>query len=222
MSIAAPLTPNDWIKSIERVASAVERLGGKRDKIVTKPPATPRNVEKVERKINQRLPASFRDFLTSSFSSLEFSWWLPDKVVLPKPLRGIFSGMFDGFGLEHVGECEGIRQGWIETCFPDPDNPYDRVWQGTLAFMHVPNGDLLAFDLATGGDAAVIYLNHEGGDSHGKRLADNFADLMNRWSPLGCPGCEDWQWEPFCDTSSGLIDPNGPNARKWKKWLGIS
>jgi len=95
------------------------------------------------------------------------------------------------------------------------------VWHDKLAFAEVGNGDLLAFDTAVSDDGPIVYLSHDDGDGHGKRMADNFVDLMERWSPLGCPGSEDWQWIPFCDTSSGLIDPNGPNADRWRQWLGI-
>jgi len=38
-------------------------------------------------------------------------------------------------------------------------------------------------------------------------------DFLRRWTPLGCPGPEDWQWLPFTSKGTTMLDPDGEAAR---------
>ncbi len=222
-----------WVSDINSVVAAVQRIGGECRRVTMEERASAGDVADVERALGHPLPRSFRAFLVNHARSLDVHWFLPQnerkglarwfrpKVrELPDPLRGIFAGTLS-FSLTGVLSCEKSRRGWIDSCFPNVEDSYDRVWHGKLAFSEVGNGDLLAFDLSTGEDAAVVYLSHDDGEGHGRRMANSFEDLMDRWSPLGCPGNEDWQWLPFADKGTGLIDPSGPTASVWHAWLGL-
>lgn len=105
--------------------------------------------------------------------------------------------------------------------FPDPDDPYDRVWHHKLPFMEVGNGDYLALDLDRDARGRVIYLSHDDGEGHGRAMAASFEDLLVRWIPLACPGAEDWQWLPFCSRPDGGIDPWSEAAREWTALVGL-
>ncbi len=109
---------------------------------------------------------------------------------------------------------------WIERVFPDPEDPYDRIWHGKLSFQDVPNGDQLTLDLGGGSDPSVVYLSHEGDVSLGMRLGRDFIDFVDRWSLLGCVGPEDWQLENFVAPTGGL-DPDSENGRLWRRWFGL-
>ena len=64
----------------------------------------------------------------------------------------------------------------------------------------------------------IVYLSHDGGDGHGHYLADNFKELLNNWSKVGCVGGDDWQWEPFYTEGKG-IDPECENAKLWREYI---
>jgi hypothetical protein len=100
---------------------------------------------------------------------------------------------------------------------PDPDDPYDRVWHGKYPLLRVPNGDLVAVDA----DGQVVYLSHDDGEGHGYVLGQDVFDFLERWTALGCPGPEDWQWLPFTSGSDQGLDPEGENGRSWRAWFGI-
>ncbi len=117
---------------------------------------------------------------------------------------------------ERMPDIMAGYQQWILEVFPDPENPYDRVWHNKLPFQEVGNGDLLAIDLSNDAYGRIVYLSHEDGEGHGYVLAHNFGDLLERWIPLGCPGGEDWQWMPFVSSPTSGIDPECDNAKLWK------
>lgn len=41
------------------------------------------------------------------------------------------------------------------------------------------------------------------------------------FSPLGCPGPEDWQWLPFTSKGTTMLDPDGEAARAWRETVGL-
>jgi hypothetical protein len=85
----------------------------------------------------------------------------------------------------------------------------------------IPNGDYLGIDLSAGHHGEVVYLSHDDGDGHGYVLGADILDFLRRWTMLGCPGPEDWQWLPFTPSETSMLEPNGAAARKWRKLLGL-
>jgi len=67
----------------------------------------------------------------------------------------------------------------------------------------------------------IIYLSHADGRGHGRPLAEDFAHLLTRWLPLGCPGGEDWQWFLFTDGKGGYLNPDGADGRIWRRLIGL-
>lgn len=54
---------------------------------------------------------------------------------------------------------------WEEECFNNEDDEYDAVWHHKLGFMHVPNGDMIAFDVKKSEtNPPVVYLSHDDGE----------------------------------------------------------
>ncbi len=207
-----------WISGVDDVADACVRLGGTREQIKIGRPASSEAARQIELELGRALPRSFRAFVTEATASLEVHWQLPSGANLPTEVREATGGMLE-FSLESMLTLEEHRVGWIDSVFSDPSIPDNACWHNSTAFIHSPNGDLIAFDFSTpSDDPPIIYLNHEGkfpGSAHGQRIADNFGDLLSRWAPLGFVGPEVWQWLPFCESQIGRIDPQSPNARIW-------
>ncbi|MCC2669378.1 MAG: hypothetical protein K0Q72_1849 [Armatimonadetes bacterium] len=200
--------------------AACQRLGGDARELRIAPPATEAEVETVESELGQRLPASFRRVLTDFSAEVEFRWFLPEELPRPPAFGDNFCGECR-WSLSQLTNVDGGRREWIDSCFADPEDAYNRVWHHKLGFLQVDNGDVLALDvLAT--SAPVVYLSHDGGEGHGYQLGADFEDFIDRWSLLGCPGAEDWQMLPFITGPTSFLDPHGANAVLWREFLQLT
>lgn len=121
-------------------------------------------------------------------------------------------------GIRFLLNFEESRQGWVDICYPDYNDEYDKVWHNKLAFYEVGNGDYFAIELEKENYGKIVYLSHDGGDGHGYYLANNFKDLLSNWSKVGCVGGDDWQWEPFYIEGKG-IDSDCENAKLWREYI---
>lgn len=175
----------------------------------------------VEDDLNIALPASLRRVLLTVSSHVEFRWFRPDGLKFPPPFRSNFSGQLH-WSLDYLRSFNQAKDSWIETVFPNRADPYDVVWHDKLAFLEVANGDYLSIDLSPEKYEQVVYLSHDDGEGHGHVLAEDFGGLLRRWLPLACTGAEDWQWLPFTDGKSTMIDPACRNAILWRSLLGIT
>ncbi len=184
------------------------------------PPASDVEVRSVEAELAIPIPVSFSKVLTGFSAAVDLAWQLPAGVRTPAPCDGIFSGQLY-WDLRQLPEIEQKRSSYVESCFPDPGDAYDRVWHDKLAFAEVPNGDLVAIDLSAAEEQPVVYLSHDDGEGHGVRLGGSFEDFVDRFLRIGCPGLEDWQWLPFVTDAESGIDPACPNAALWRRWFRL-
>jgi hypothetical protein len=209
----------DAARVVAGLPAMVDRLaaqGFETRPLVVGAPASPERVAEIEEQLGSALPASLRHVLTTVASRLEFTWFAPSDRTFPEPFDEIFAGNLH-WSLDVLPTLMGAARGWVKHAFPDPADPYHRVWHDKLPFMDVGNGDLLALDR----EGQVVYLSHDGGEGHGHVMAASFEDLLVRWIPLACPGAEDVQWWPFLAESDGRIDPSSATAREWMALLRL-
>lgn len=211
------------ITRLEWYKSRVEELGGHTRNLILKEPATEAEITKLEQELGYRLPEDFRKVLLNFSSHLEFFWsiYRPDREVLalPKELIELFRGDLH-FGLDLIPKLEESRKSWISICYPNEEDPYDRVFFNKLAFYDVGNGDLIAIDLEKETYGDIVYLSHDGDEMHGYVLAHSFSELLEEWTKLGCVGGECWQFEPFTNGARTPIDSSSENAKLWLKTIG--
>jgi hypothetical protein len=208
-----------WPARWNEVLSACERLGGRAEPLVVEPPASQDTITGVEDDLDVRLPSAVRIVLRRFSSEIRLDWNLPEEVEPPN-LPEVHWGGF-AFSLDDVAHAERARRGWVEGCFRDPDDAYDVVWHEKIGLFSVPTGDVVAADVSRD-PAPIVYLSHDGGESHGLVLGWDFIDFMDRWSSLGSVGPEDWSWMPFHSRTDNALDPAGANAIAWRRWLGLS
>ncbi|MCK6455280.1 MAG: SMI1/KNR4 family protein [Phycisphaerae bacterium] len=208
-------------QELDRILAHLAHRGFETRELVFDRPARQREVERVEGKLSFELPPRFREVLLTVSRRVGFWWFAPDDVKFPDPFCSNFSGQLK-WSLEDLPDYEEARAELIESVFPSVDDPYDVVWHDKLAFAPVGNGDYLAIDLSPAHYEQVVYLSHDDGEGHGYVLANDFADLLRRWTPLACPGAEDWQWLPFTRDGESGIDPACENARIWQRLLGLT
>lgn len=118
--------------------------------------------------------------------------------------------------------AEENRKSWVEGCFSNPDDDYDKIWHNKLGFMTVANGDIIAFDLNDpNDDKKVVYLSHDDGEGHGVVLGENFNEYFSNLLLIGGCGNEDWQMMPFIDKVKGLC-AHSENADTYRKLIGLT
>ena len=184
------------------------------------PPATAAEIAEIESALGTSIPSSLRNVFTTYSKAVDIAWQLPDGIEPPEPCDEIFSGQLN-FNLHRLPEIQSDYKGWVENCFSDPDNSYDRVWHNKFAFLKVPNGDMVAIDLNEIENQSVVYLSHDDGEGHGYKLGNDADDFIDRFLRIGCPGLEDWQWLPFVTDSGSGILPACDNAVQWRQWFKL-
>ena len=179
-------------------------------------------LQEIETIIQCPIPPSIRKFFSHYSRRIWFSATLPEAMVLPDSLRQIFSARFL-ICTEGLVLAEESRKNWIEDCFSDPNDDYDKVWHNKLGFMNVPNGDVIAFDLGDPkDDKRVVYLSHDDGEGHGYLLGESFSDYFSKLLLIGACGNEDWQLLPFTIDNISGINPNCDNAKIYREAIGLS
>ncbi len=211
---------SQWVERWQAALTACERMGGDARPLQVAPPATPDEVAAAEAALGVTLPLSFRAALLEFSARVEMNWSLPDNQKPPVEFTDV-SYCENSWGLPQLLDSEALRRNWIEGVYTNLNDPYDLIWHNKLGFSSVGNGDVLAFDLSVTDDAPVVYLSHDGGEGHGHRLGDSFADFTERGSLLGCPGNDLWAMMPFLPNAMSGLDPHGENAQKWRQWFGL-
>lgn len=214
------MTVEDMVERLPGIAVSLEAAGMDVRHFASAPPVSVDAVRDVEKALKHAVPGSFRRVLTEIAGGVDFCWFAPADWAFTGPFRHIFSGEL-AWSLDALPRLARDVREWIDVVFPDPDDPYDRVWHQKMPFMEIRNGDYLALDLADARHGAVVYLSHDDGSGHGLTMADSFEDLLQRWIPLACPGPEDWQWLPFHAAESGGIDPTTALAQDWIAELSL-
>ena len=226
----------DWERLIanwQATLNAIERLGGAvaRDAahaagiqhtdiwgLYTEPPATRAEVRSVEAAIGGPLPAALKELFLTDARRVEFCWQLPEDLMEKEPFPDIFRGGFS-LSLDRIPDIQAEMQG-MAAVFEDASE-FDLTWQDKLTVMRGYPGDYYVFDRRDGITEEVLYLSHEDDAGHGYVLGTDFADFLRRWSALGCPGPEHWQWLPFTSGPTSLLQPDGTAARLWRKTIGL-
>ncbi|MGD8454958.1 MAG: SMI1/KNR4 family protein [Anaerolineales bacterium] len=199
--------------------NAIGRWKDGTPKFIIERPATEAEIKEIERVLQCSLPESFRRVLLTYSTRVEITWRLQDEDKPPELFRNIFSGECR-WNLQDLPSLQKIYQGWIDNCFPNPDDTYDVVWHNKFPIVDVGNGDYIGIDLGSK-KGSVIYLSHDDGRGHGYQLGRNFEDFIDRIAQIGCPGYEDWHWLSFTSDQDSMIDPHCRNARDWRQWFGL-
>jgi len=213
---------DSFIKELEKFQKGIENIGGHSRETIIEAPAKEEEILEVEKKLGYTLPKDFRDILLNYSSHFEYFWSTyrdeeEEQIEFPEKFCAIFAGNLH-WGLDLLLDFEESRQGWVDICYPDYNNEYDKVWHNKLAFYEVGNGDYYGIELEKENYGKIVYLSHDGGDAHGHYIADNFKDLLNNWSKVGAVGGDDWQWEVFYTEGKG-IDPESENAKEWREYI---
>ena len=142
---------DSFIKELEKFQKGIENIGGHSRETIIEVPAKEEEILEVEKKLGYRIPEDFRDVLLNYSSHFEYFWSTyrdeeEEQIEFPEKFCAIFAGNLH-WGLKFLLDFEESRQGWVDICYPDYDNEYDKVWHNKLAFYKVANGDYYGIEL---------------------------------------------------------------------------
>jgi hypothetical protein len=192
------------------------------DDLVIKPVVSKEQVDTISSDLKIKLPPDFIEVVTNYSGGVNFYFQI-EGAEPQGEYRQVFSAGYEGiWNFEALENLNEQYNGWIESCFDDPTDDYNKVWHNKTPIIRVATGDLIAFDTSVGtSEFPVVFLSHDGSGFHGKRLGHNFTDFITRWSNIGCFGPEDWQFEPFHNDTENILELDGDKIDNWKKWLTI-
>ncbi|MEG0408775.1 MAG: SMI1/KNR4 family protein [Bacilli bacterium] len=184
--------------------------------------ATKHQISELEEKIGIDLPQQLKTFFLDFSQECEVNVFLPDNLSLPKELQEIFSACLL-ISLEEIENAENSRKGWVDACFTNEEDEYDKVWHHKLGLMTVGNGDVIALDIESNPtNPSVIYLSHDDGEGHGYILGKDFNSYLQSLLDIGLCGNEDWQVIPFIQDSQSGINAYCENANTYRKIIGFN
>ena len=198
----------------------MESKGWDINKLQIEKPASIEWINRIENSISQIFPDDFKTVLTEYSSAVRINWHMNDDAVEE------FDEIFCGAGYGYVWDAALLveihenYQGWLRDCWTDPNDEYGGIYYNKVPFISVPNGDLIAFKKEMNdGKSEVVYLSHDDGELHGKRLAKNFIEFISKWSNIGLVGTEEWQMSPFYDYDKEELSSDNEQVKLWKSIL---
>lgn len=212
------------IKSLELIK---ETLSSSKSRVLfnVDVPATKAEIEETERELGKKLPRSLKEFFLTVSKDINFFIDIDETLLkeLEKNKELASTGLFElNLSLEGVIDAEDNKENWVNTCFSNLEDDYDKVWHNKLGLMSVGNGDVIAFDLLSDKeDPNVVYLSHDDAKEHGWVLGLSFESYITNYVGIACSGLESWETEPFITDPKVGIDMTCDNAIILRKILGL-
>lgn len=212
------------IKSLELLK---ETLNSSNSKVLfnVDVPATKEEIEETERKLGKQLPRSLKEFFFTVSKDINFFIDLDETLFkeIEKNKNLAYAGLFQlNISLSGIIDAQDNIENWINSCFKDPEDAYDKVWHNKLGIMCIGNGDVIAFDLLSDKDEpTVVYLSHDDAEEHGWILGLSFESYIINYVGIACSGLEFFATAPFITDSKTGINMMCDNAIALRKLLGL-
>ena len=160
----------EWILDI-----AKKRQWDISEDLAIRPVVSRKEVDKAIKSLEIKLPADFIEVITNYSSGVNFLFQI-EGAEPEGEYRQIFSAGYDGlWGFENLGDLKEGYDSWVEGCFADPADDYNKVWHNKTPIISVATGDIIAFDTLVGtGEFPVVFFIHDVGVRNWKRRGHNF------------------------------------------------
>ena len=205
-----------WVARALAFASGLERLSHAEVRSAqVDPPAAESDIRAVERDLGRTIPAPLRTFFERGASGLDCGYALTPSGQDLDRLRGLLPDETRIFGGAQIGPVpeltdfsRAVRE-WAEETWVAESAAERFIWDSSLPFTRLDNGDYLALDLRTNEtDPRVVYLNH---DDESFLLAPDFAAFLVTWERLAYIGPEHWLLREFLG-ADGYLDSESDRA----------
>lgn len=187
--------------------------------------ATKEEIEETERKLRTQLPNSLKEFFSTVSKDINFFIDLDETLLkeIQKNKKFFDIGLFElNISLSGIIDAQDSIENWVNECFFNPEDDYDKVWHNKLGLMCIGNGDVIALDLLSDKDEPnVVYLSHDDAEEHGWILGLNFESYITNYVGIACSGLESWGTAPFITDPKIGIDMMCDNAIAFRQLLGL-
>lgn len=209
-------------QALDAHSVVLERLGVSVAPAVVEGPATPFEIEEVERTLGIALPATLRQAFQHLSRGVSWSWERNYDQPFPEPFAETFTGGLE-WSLDRLVEQHAEHLAWAGDVLVEyPNDAYWREFRNKLAIgPGSEQADFVVVDLDSEHSGEIVHINPSDNPGHGYLLAHSLTDLVNRMVPLACPGPGGREWLPFVPNGLGPIDPCCPNALRWRSLLGL-
>jgi cell wall assembly regulator SMI1 len=173
-------------------------FGVKDVSLQTSPPVTLAELQAAEMRIGYRLPDTLRRVFLTEAGSLKFQW---DTDLFGSECEGGYAWLRSP---EEIAETFQDQVGMAEEAHRDGldvgSDGYEALvkdWPHWIPVFRFPAGDCFCLDVSEAStDAPIVFGEHDVMDSgpnlHGLRIAENFADLVDRWNAILFLDAYDW------------------------------
>lgn len=163
------------------------------------------------------LPREFEQVLLKFSSKVDFFWDIePDENPMPKDIKACTFGggpLWDASLIPEMAKMAADPKSSFWLAFREG-------MEGRLPFLHVGNGDLVAFCMRKGTkECPIVYLSHDNDRFHDRKIGINFVDFIVNWTNVGCVDMDTCFWEPFYSEPKKKIDGFGRTAARWRKYM---
>lgn len=223
---------NQFVGQCHEFRRNIISLGGSSPEILISEPASSVEIDEIECELGYPIPSSFREVLTNHSSQFHFEWERDHFSILPHPWKHVGDGRCM-WSIQSLLALDSDLAKWRDDTYADPTNSYDKPWHGVFAAMATgladgtsnatdwSGGDVWAINKST---SEVLFLSHDGDtENNGRRVANDFQDLLFRWSKIGfAGGGSGWGFGIFVDDSAGGFAPEGEPALHFRSLLGLA
>jgi hypothetical protein len=214
---------NALYKKVKALVTKFEKIAIKRGwnvkKTIILEKATIEEIDIVEEKIGKKLPNELKEVLLNFTKNFDFCYFIEGEKP-PKEFNEIFSAELD-WDLNGLIASHQYFLDWMEASLDTRSNDLEaikitkKIGFNKTPLLEIGNGDLIVIDDSNN---EVIYLNHEGGIMHGKRLEKSFFAYLEKIAKIGFICGE--QLEQLYDFENQcLLETNHPKVEKWLAWL---
>ena len=227
----SPLDLRAWTRRAELFVRNLTYLPGRWGiSISVEPPISGEEVDRIAAQLPLGLPLALRRFYTEGASKLNCTYrWEPPEEVASR-LESILDGEDYVFGGARILPCSNLLShhdiaewpwGGADTELTAEQKKDQRVWQRTVPFIAVGNGDYVGIHVADGAaDQPVVYLYGNDIEGSVRRISPSFDRFLADWEALGYIGPESWLLGAFMSkVGGGTLNANGTKARQWRDVL---
>jgi cell wall assembly regulator SMI1 len=162
-------------------------------------PSTSSILKDIERELEFVFPCDLRDFYLDESAGLHYSWKITSETLNLDCDNGWLNILSPNEVLVFSKEIKEIAYETMQDRKEVESNEGARAlvndWVHWIPIVSFPNGDAFCID-KSGIRKEVVFLEHDvmdgGPNLHGLKIANDFSDLMQKWSMIAFADIFDW------------------------------
>lgn len=207
----------DWRplrRKFERIVSVVRAKGGRVFDFEIAPPATARDIARIEYFTQRPMPKALRDFFLEFSGNVSILYEFPGHDGYES--SPIEQTPFEGGGLAlsvdmlpALVESAQIEWEVREAAFPKEH----AARRENFPFVGLNDGDYFGIIERSEARHEIVYFDHVERTEDDLIFACSLHEFLMDFADLGCPGPDSWDWKPFYDAKHRCFDLMSEKSR---------